>query len=263
MWLKDNGLRWPLQPVGYRRDRLPEITWVEPTYHAVHTTLTHPAYAGAYVYGHTKTDRYLGDDGRLRVRRRKLPQDQWEVVIAGHHSGFIRYIALKPNVVVEIAPAFEGALQDRLADPAEKMADDIAYQTVSCGIVEYVACPGFRLGSNRRRRRAMCRRCGPCRRRCASLRSGRGVGAGGGPALRIRRVRRIGDHPVAHRAVLAVAVHQRDRCVHWQLVVVRADPGTMGVRVGEHPAQQHLVGLGPMPGTRLLGLTANCSMWEW
>jgi hypothetical protein len=29
---------------------LPEITWVEPTYHAIHTMLTHPAYAGAYVY---------------------------------------------------------------------------------------------------------------------------------------------------------------------------------------------------------------------
>jgi DNA invertase Pin-like site-specific DNA recombinase len=97
LWLKDNGLRWPLQPVGYRRDRLPEITWVEPTYHAVHTTLTHPAYAGAYVYGRTKMDRYLGDDGRLRVRRRKLPQDQWEVVIAGHHSGFIDWDTYQAN----------------------------------------------------------------------------------------------------------------------------------------------------------------------
>src|SRR5436190_7224903 len=42
LWLRDNQLRWPLQRDGYRRDRLPEITWVEPTYHAVHTTLTHP-----------------------------------------------------------------------------------------------------------------------------------------------------------------------------------------------------------------------------
>lgn len=59
LWLKDAGLSWPLQQVGYRRDRLAEVTWVEPTYHAVHTTLTHPAYAGAYVYGRSKTERYL------------------------------------------------------------------------------------------------------------------------------------------------------------------------------------------------------------
>ena len=61
LWLRDQGLRWPLQKVAYTRrgPGLPEITWVEPTYHAVHTTLTHPAYAGAYVYGRTRKERYL------------------------------------------------------------------------------------------------------------------------------------------------------------------------------------------------------------
>src|SRR6266705_2768144 len=51
LWLRGQGLRWPLQRVAYagKGGVLPEITWVEPTYHAVHTTLTHPAYAGAYV----------------------------------------------------------------------------------------------------------------------------------------------------------------------------------------------------------------------
>ena len=97
LWLRDNNLRWPWQPVGYRRDRLPEITWVEPTYHAVHTTLTHPAYAGAYVYGRTRQDRYVGEDGRLRARRRSLPQDQWEVLITEHHRGFIDWDTYQTN----------------------------------------------------------------------------------------------------------------------------------------------------------------------
>jgi DNA invertase Pin-like site-specific DNA recombinase len=97
LWLKDNDLRWPLQPIGYRRDRLPEITWVEPTYHAVHTTLTHPAYAGAYVYGRTRLDRYVAQDGRLRVRRRRLPQHEWEVVITDHHRGFIDWDTYQAN----------------------------------------------------------------------------------------------------------------------------------------------------------------------
>ena len=76
LWLRDNHLRWPLQRDGYRRDRLPEITWVEPTYHAVHTTLTHPAYAGAYGFGRTRRQRYVAADGQLRVRDRRLPQDE-------------------------------------------------------------------------------------------------------------------------------------------------------------------------------------------
>jgi DNA invertase Pin-like site-specific DNA recombinase len=97
LWLKDNNLRWPLQPIGYRRDRLPEITWVEPTYHAVHTTLTHPAYAGAYVYGRTRQDHYVADDGRLRARRRRLPRDEWEVLITDHHRGFIDWDTYQAN----------------------------------------------------------------------------------------------------------------------------------------------------------------------
>src|SRR5712672_1782456 len=89
LWLREQGLRWPLQHAVYLHGRPGEITWVEPAYHAVHTTLTHPAYAGAYVYGRTRDERYLGPDGALRTRRRKLPRDQWEVLIPDHHPGFI------------------------------------------------------------------------------------------------------------------------------------------------------------------------------
>src|SRR6266536_3082385 len=90
LWLRAQGLRWPLQKVAYTRrgSGTPEITWVEPTYHAVHTTLTHPAYAGAYVYGRTRKERYLDPGGALRQRSRRLPRDQWEVLIPDHHPGF-------------------------------------------------------------------------------------------------------------------------------------------------------------------------------
>ena len=97
LWLRDNQLRWPLQRDGYRRDRLPEITWVEPTYHAVHTTLTHPAYAGAYVFGRTRRQRYVAADGHLRARERRLRQDEWEVLITEHHPGFTDWDTYQTN----------------------------------------------------------------------------------------------------------------------------------------------------------------------
>ena len=98
LWLRDNQLRWPLQRDGYRRDRsLPEITWVEPTYHAVHTTLTHPGYAGAYVFGRTRRQRYLSAEGQLRARDRKLRRDEWEVLITDHHPGFIDWPTYQDN----------------------------------------------------------------------------------------------------------------------------------------------------------------------
>jgi hypothetical protein len=97
LWLREQGIRWPLQQIGYRRGVLPEITWVEPTYHAVHTTLTHPAYAGAYVFGRSRTERYLAEDATLKTRRRALPADQWQVCLPGHHDGFIDWDTYQAN----------------------------------------------------------------------------------------------------------------------------------------------------------------------
>jgi DNA invertase Pin-like site-specific DNA recombinase/transposase-like protein len=109
LWLRGQGLRWPLQKVAYLRpgSGLPEITWVEPTYHAVHTTLSHPAYAGAYVYGRTRKERYLDPGGALRLRSRRLPRDQWEVLIPDHHPGFIdwdTYLANQQRIGTNIRP---------------------------------------------------------------------------------------------------------------------------------------------------------------
>jgi DNA invertase Pin-like site-specific DNA recombinase len=107
LWLRAQQLRWPLQQAVYLHGTPGEITWVEPTYHAVHTMLTHPAYAGAYVYGRTRDERYLGPDGALRTRRRKLPRDQWEVLIPDHHPGFIdwdTYLANQQRIGSNIRP---------------------------------------------------------------------------------------------------------------------------------------------------------------
>ncbi len=108
LWLREQHLRWPLQPVAYPRGGgLPEVTWVEPTYHAVHTTLTHPAYAGAYVYGRTRLERRLGAGGALRTHRRRLPREQWTVLLTGHHRGFIdwdTYLANQARIGANIRP---------------------------------------------------------------------------------------------------------------------------------------------------------------
>jgi len=95
LWLRDQGLKFPMQPAAYLHGT--EIVWVEPTYHAVHTVLTHPAYAGAYTFGRTRAERYVTADGQLRTRRRRLPQDQWEVCITEHHRGFIDWDTYQAN----------------------------------------------------------------------------------------------------------------------------------------------------------------------
>jgi DNA invertase Pin-like site-specific DNA recombinase len=95
LWLRDQGLKFPLQPGAYVRGS--ELIWTEPTYHAVHNVLTHPAYAGAYTFGRSRQEKRVSDDGALRVRRRMLPQDEWEVLIKDHHPGFVDWDTYQAN----------------------------------------------------------------------------------------------------------------------------------------------------------------------
>jgi DNA invertase Pin-like site-specific DNA recombinase/transposase-like protein len=95
LWLRDEGLKFPLQPGAWVRGS--EIIWTEPTYHAVHNVLTHPAYAGAYTFGRTRQEKRVSDDGALRVRQRKVPQGEWEVLITDHHPGYTSWDTYQAN----------------------------------------------------------------------------------------------------------------------------------------------------------------------
>lgn len=107
LWLREQHLKWPLQPAAGATSPAPQVIWVEPTYHAVHTTLTHPAYAGAYVYGRTRAEKYVTSDGDLRTRRRRIGRDEWEVCIPDHHQGFLDwddYLANQQRIGRNIRP---------------------------------------------------------------------------------------------------------------------------------------------------------------
>ena len=63
----------------------------------MHTTLTHPAYAGAYVYGRSRAEKYVTPDGDLKTRRRWVGRDEWEVFIPEHHEGFLDWATFLAN----------------------------------------------------------------------------------------------------------------------------------------------------------------------
>ena len=95
LWMREQGLKFPMQPRAYLYGT--EIVWVEPTYHAVHNVLTHPAYAGAYVYGRTKFEKSVDEHGQVRTARKILPRDQWQVLIPDHHPGYIDFATWEAN----------------------------------------------------------------------------------------------------------------------------------------------------------------------
>ena len=83
------------------------VASVEPTYHWVRTTLTHPAYAGAYVYASTRKERFTSDPGgALRQRSRSYYRDQCDLLSPDHHPGFIvdTYQANQARIGTNIRP---------------------------------------------------------------------------------------------------------------------------------------------------------------
>ena len=83
LYFRSEGLLFPSQlfPSLSPANALDGISWVTPTYTKVHQILTSPVYAGAYVYGKSRHERYVDADGKLRKRVRKLPRSQWSVLI--------------------------------------------------------------------------------------------------------------------------------------------------------------------------------------
>ena len=92
LWLRDQGLKLPLQMSAHA-----EIRWVEASYHAIHQVLSNPVYAGAYVYGKTRTELTLEPSGSRRKRIKHLPRDQWQVLIKEHHRGYIDWQTYDAN----------------------------------------------------------------------------------------------------------------------------------------------------------------------
>jgi DNA invertase Pin-like site-specific DNA recombinase len=92
LWFRTEGLKYPLQMHAHA-----EIRWVEASYHAIHHVLTNPVYAGAYVYGKTRTETTLDASGARKKRRRYLPRVQWPVLIKEHHQGYIDWSTYEAN----------------------------------------------------------------------------------------------------------------------------------------------------------------------
>lgn len=92
LWLRAHGMKFPLSLGGHH-----ELRWSEASYHAVHSVLANPVYAGAYVYGKNRCETVLDETGARLKRIRKLPMDEWQVLIKDHHKGYIDWPTFEAN----------------------------------------------------------------------------------------------------------------------------------------------------------------------
>jgi DNA invertase Pin-like site-specific DNA recombinase len=100
------GQKLPRRRVGQRR-----VRWARASYGAVHDLLTNPAYAGAFVFGRTRTDKRVDERGEVKVRTVELPLEQWSVCLPEHHPGYVSwpdFLATRERLRANVRPRGEG-----------------------------------------------------------------------------------------------------------------------------------------------------------
>jgi len=70
-----------------------EVRWGRLTRGRILDLLQNPSYAGAYVYGRCRSQRWIDAEGVIRTRTVKVPRQEWEAVIQDHHQAYISWEA--------------------------------------------------------------------------------------------------------------------------------------------------------------------------
>ena len=72
-----------------RRDRFGDVVWRKPTVSAILSILKHPAYAGTFTYGRTRTIRT--GPGPHQARQKLLPLEEWKICLKDTYPAYISW----------------------------------------------------------------------------------------------------------------------------------------------------------------------------
>jgi DNA invertase Pin-like site-specific DNA recombinase len=89
--LVGSGIRMPVRPASGPDKG--QLSWRRPSQSALQNMLSHPAYAGAYVYGRSSQARQSGRPKRPC----RLPREQWLVLLRDRHPAYISWEQYEAN----------------------------------------------------------------------------------------------------------------------------------------------------------------------
>jgi DNA invertase Pin-like site-specific DNA recombinase len=127
-----------------QRDRFGDLTWKQPRVAALLAILKNPAYAGAFVYGRTRT---LRDPLSGKVTQKHLPMAEWRICVKNRYPAYISW---------ETFERIQAMLQDNYAEydrnqsrgvprPGAALLQGLVY-CGECGhkmVVEYKRAPRY------------------------------------------------------------------------------------------------------------------------
>jgi hypothetical protein len=94
LWIGEENILLPfvVHKLGNR-----SVEWKAPVYHTIHHILTNPVYGGAYAFGR-RTASVKIENGRKRIyRRARRNCKEWDVLIKGHHVGYVSWEEFERN----------------------------------------------------------------------------------------------------------------------------------------------------------------------
>jgi len=91
-----------------------EIVWGEMQHHDVLRVLHQPAYAGAYVFGRTRTTKSA--DGKVHIQ--ELPRLEWDTLVKNAHVGYITWEEFERNEA-QLVMNSQAYAPERLSPPRE------------------------------------------------------------------------------------------------------------------------------------------------
>ena len=89
------GLRFPRRAYGGAWDG--KLIWGRLIHSRVIGVLANPCYAGTYVFGRYQSCKKIDATGEICSQSRRMPEDQWRVVIPDHHQGYITRDRFRAN----------------------------------------------------------------------------------------------------------------------------------------------------------------------
>jgi DNA invertase Pin-like site-specific DNA recombinase len=93
-----HSLRFPKRAYGGAWDG--RLIWARLSHSRVLSVLKNPSYAGTYVFGRFRYQKYISPQGEVRHKTITVPMSSWTVTIHNHHQGYITWDEFLQNQIM-------------------------------------------------------------------------------------------------------------------------------------------------------------------